>query len=130
MLVTACDPHPVPPRDVRKTPSISQSTPMRTPVAKTKTRAIIEFWDLDRLIWHKEKVNLFPRKVKTCYLEGENDIYFMTASHDGKLLYMRSAKPVKKNNSLLSIAHGLLFSLELPAEIPLEEEAILSLEPR
>ena len=133
VLVTACDPDPQIPFGVRPNPHVPKTTPMRKPVPKTPSRAVIEFWDIDHLIWHKEKANLFPRKIKTCYLEGEDDIHFMAASPDGKLLYMRSGKPIVERGSTLNIANGYIFSLdpnekpELPTEIRLDDQAIVRL---
>ena len=131
--MTVCDPNPeihfVQPSEQH----IPHTTPLRKPVAKTKTRAIIEFWDIDHLIWHKEKVNLFPRKIKTCYLEGDDDIHYMIASPDGKMLYMRSGKKVVQAGSWPSIANGYIFALDpnnppnLPAEIQLNEKAVINL---
>jgi len=136
-LVTACDPNPeiefvqarnlhIPDTSPKIDSHIPHATPDRKPVAQTETRAIIEFWDIDELIWHKEKVNLFPRKIKTCYLEGNDDILDMVASPDGKMLFMRSGNRVAGNTT----AYGYIFSLDpdnppdLPAEIQLNDQAI------
>ena len=138
-LVTVCDPNPKIPHAVwRKDLYIPFTTPMRKPVAKTQTRTIIEFWDIGHLIWHKEKVNLFPRKIKTCYLEGNEGIYSMTASQDGKLLYMRSDKHTRVQSGHIwsdGVAGGYVFwldpneSLDLPAEIRPDDNAVTVLQP-
>jgi len=130
-LVTASDPNPEIPHTQSDEQQTSQATPMRKPVAKTETKAILEFWDIDNLIWYVEKTNLFPRKIKTAYLEGEDDIHYMVASQDGKLLYMRSGKNIVLSGSILSIANGYIFSLDpdhkpdLPAEIRLDDGVIV-----
>ena len=116
-LITACDPNP----KVAHTLPVSEekhipfALPMRKPVAKTETQAIIEFWDINHLIWHKEKANLFPRKIKTYYLEGDDDIHSITASQDGKLLYLRSGKKVSTGRG--NAGYGYIVSLD-PNNIP------------
>ena len=125
-LVTVCDPAPENPYVVQGGTHVPCATPLRTPVAKAETKAIVEFWDINHLIWHTEKANLFPRKIKMCYLEEDNDIHYMVSSQDGKLLYMRSGKPVVQTGSWLSVANGYIFSLDpnnkpdLPTEIRLD----------
>ena len=135
ILVTACDTNPSIhiPFEQRDNEYPPLKLPMRKPIAKTETRAILEFWDIDNLIWYKEKVNLFPRKIKTAYLEGDDDIQYMVASQDGKLLYMRSGKPALDSKHVLSLANGYIFSLDpdhkpdLPAEIQLDDGVIVNL---
>ena len=117
VLVTACDPDPEVKFEPEKSRFVSHANPMRKPVVKTKTRAIIEFWDIDHLLWHKEQANLFPRKIKTRYIKGDDDIRFMTPSPDGKLLYMRSGKKDTEIRFEGSVANGYFFPLE-PDDIP------------
>ena len=137
ILVTASDPNPhfAHSHMLEETPHIPHRLPLRKPVAKEGTRAIIEFWDISDLIWHADKVNLFPRKTKTYYLEGaDTDVHYMITSPDGKLLYMRVSKPDWGDIPSGEFpARGYIFSLDsdgtlnLPAEIRLDDSVNVSI---
>lgn len=135
ILVTVCDPAPKYPPDKRR-PDLH--APLRSapvvPKAIEATHALLEFWNLDELIWDKDRGGLFPRRIRACYLDASiGEVSSLVASPDGALLYVRSAENLVQGDSTLSIAAGYLFPLtdrppKIPSNMLLDDSVVSKLE--
>ena len=126
-FVTVVDPNPKNSQGYRRYDYIPKADPLPIPPIEGETHAIIEFWDLDDLIWDKHQANIFPKRTRICYLEGETTLCGLVASPDGKLLYANTDKNVKREGNSNDI--GYIFAIdpnekiELPAELKASKES-------
>lgn len=135
ILVTACDPAPKYQPDKRWPDLYApfRSAPV-VPKAAEATHALLEFWNLDELIWDKDRGCQFPRRIRACYLDASiGEVSSLVASPDGALLYIRSAENLVQGDSTLSIAAGYLFPLtdqppKIASKMSLDDSAVSKLE--
>lgn len=115
VLLTSIDPeNPIRNTNPRSAVWVPTFNTHVVPKTEKPSHALVEFWDCDHLIWDMYQANMFPKKIRSVYFEGEEFLFSGVPDSQGKHIFFQAGK--RKDQHSQENLHGYIFSLDFDTE--------------